>query len=548
MDKYQIAHILREIATLIELEDDNPKKAIAYRKAANSIEAALNFDELIKDNKLETLPGIGKKISGIIINLLEKGYSPYHYHLKKIVPLTLLELTNIPGLNTKKIRILFEKLHITSLKDLQKALHEKQLNGLSGFSPSFIDKLESRALIENNPILYPRAYYLAEGLIQALKPFTNQLEVTGELRRKNELVESIPIIATTNYPKKCLDQFKKHTFIQKVISHNSLEATVFLKQGIQASLKIVEEIDFASQLLITTGNEKHVAALKDFKQGATEEEIYAQFGLNFIPPELREGFGEIEQAKVDDFSDLIRDTDLKGTFHCHTQDSDGRNTIEEMAKAAKNMDWQYLGISDHSKSTTIANGLSEERLQNQIEKIQKLNKDLAASFHIFAGVECDILKEGDLDVSEFLLKQLDFVIISIHSFFKLDKETMTKRLIKAIENPYTTMVGHLTGRLLRIRAPYELDIPKIIDACIANDKIIELNAYPDRMDMDWRLWIQYRDRGLKCSINPDAHSIKDLMNCHFGINIARKGWLKKRDVINTLSLKEMRLFLKKHHP
>lgn len=263
---------------------------------------------------------------------------------------------------------------------------------------------------------------------------------------------------------------------------------------------------------------------------------------------MREGYGEIESAKKNDFSDLIEEKDLKGTFHCHTVDSDGANTIEEMVHAAQQMGWHYIGITDHSKSSPQANGLSEERLIAQIERIRNFNKILGPSFKVFAGLECDILKDGQLDFGEEILKQLDFVIVSIHSLFKQEKDIMTNRIIKAIENPYTTMLGHLSGRLLRIRDPYQLDIPKVIDACIAHDKIIELNAYPSRLDMDWRLWIKAKDRGLKCSINPDAHSTYDLYNCHYGVNIARKGWIKKENVINTLSLNQMTQFLKERKP
>jgi DNA polymerase (family 10) len=252
----------------------------------------------------------------------------------------------------------------------------------------------------------------------------------------------------------------------------------------------------------------------------------------------------VEAAKNGKLPQLIEEKDLKGTFHCHTQDSDGENTLEELVTAARDLGWEYLGIADHSKESYQANGMTEERLLAQLDRIQVLNNKMDYTFQIFAGLECDILKDGTLYFSDEILSRLDYVIASIHRRYKLEEKEMTQRLIKAIENPYTTMVGHFTGRLLLHREPYNIDTEKVIDACIANDKIMELNAYPSRLDMDWRLWIRSRDRGLKCVINPDAHSISNLLNCRYGINIARKGWLEKRDVINTLSLGDMQIFLK----
>lgn len=557
-----MAQVLKEIAFLIELTDENPKKSLAYRRAAASIEASENFNYLLEKNALKEISGIGEKISKMVVLLTDKNKLPYYEKLRNSIPNSILELVNI-GLSAKKIRELYENLNIVSVNDLKKAIEQKAIIGLKGFSPYFLGKIEKRLkkyLLEGNFLLYPQALHIAEILKDKLSPFTTSLEISGSIRRKSELINEIKLVASTNDPENCRSVLLKHGFVQRILNENPHFIEVLLKQGIKASFQIVEKKDFSLALLNSTGNERHlndlqaVASTKGFFLNSgkydfpEESSIYGLLDLNSIPPELREGFGEVEASKSRNFSDLIEEKDLKGTFHCHTVDSDGANTIEEMVEAAQKMGWQYIGITDHSKSSHQTHGLSEERLIAQIEFIRNFNETIGPSFHVFSGIECDILKDGQLDFGNELLKELDFVIVSVHSLFKQELDVMTKRIIKAIENPYTTMVGHLTGRLLRTRDPYSLDIAKVIDACIANDKIIELNAYPSRLDMDWRFWIQARGRGLKCSINPDAHSTNDLYNCHYGVNIARKGWLKKEDVINTLNLKEMILFLKNRKP
>jgi DNA polymerase (family 10) len=562
MDKYEVAQVFREMALLIELTDENPKKSIAYRRAASSIEASENFNYLLEKNSLEDIPGIGKKISQMIVSLIYENKLSYYEKLKISIPNSILELINV-GLNVKKIRMLYENLKILSIYDLENALEQKKITGIKGFSSFFLEKLKKRLeryLIEGNFLLYPKANHIADILKSRLSEVSTKIEISGALRRKCEVINEISFVMTTNDPDHCRFIFLNHGFVQHTLHDSSSFLQVLLKQGINASLQIVEDKDFSLAFLRSTGNERH---LKDLELEASRKEIYLSsrlysfsdesniyecLNLNFIPPELREGYGEVEVSKKNNFSDLIEEKDLKGTFHCHTIDSDGVNTIEEMVDAAKKMGWRYLGITDHSKSSHQANGLSVDRLISQIEWIRNFNKIIEPSFKVFSGIECDILKDGELDFDKEVLKELDFVIVSVHSLFKQEKDIMTNRMIKAIENPYTTMIGHLTGRLLRIRDPYKLDIPKVIDACISNNKIIELNSYPSRLDMDWRFWIQAKERGLKCSINPDAHSIHDLHNCHYGVNIARKGWLKKDDVVNTLNLKEMIEFLKKRKP
>lgn len=266
-----------------------------------------------------------------------------------------------------------------------------------------------------------------------------------------------------------------------------------------------------------------------------ETELYKKLGLTYIPPALREGQGEIEASQNSTLPNLVKIDNLKGTFHNHTTASDGKNSLEEMANAAIDLGLQYLGISDHSKSSVQANGLSADRLLNQIDEVKKYNNN-AENFKVFSGVECDILKNGNLDYDDSILSQLDYSVASVHSSFSLTEKEMTKRVIKAIENPFVTMIGHLTGRLLLIRKPYDINVSKIIDACAENNTIIEINANPRRLDMDWRWWKHAKDKGVKCSINPDAHKIEHFQFLHFGIKIAQKGWLESSDVVNCLPL------------
>lgn len=572
MDKYEIAQILREIGTILELIDPNPKKGIAYRKAAHTIESMGDLPQIVEEKALETFPGIGKGISEMVTTLVQKGSLNYHTRLKEKVPQGLLELTTIPGLGLKKLRILYEEFKITNLSELEAVLKDENIQNIKGFGPAFIKKaLKQIASVKahGHSLLYPQAVNIAHAILDILTPWVNKIEFTGTLRRKCEVIHQIDLLAFSKNPELCLSHFVQHGLTKQILTHDEKHASVLLKQGNKANLHLVTEKEYAFALLKTTGGSKHLNELENeaIKQNyrltdhsfekmnafvkkieiLEENDIYKTLGLPYIPPEVREGYGEVEAAKKGNQFHLIEENDLRGTFHCHTLDSDGQNTLEELVQGAKQLGWEYIGIADHSKASYQANGMSEERMLNQLKNIREINKKIGSDFKIFSGVECDILKDGNLDFSEEILKQLDYVIVSIHRYFNMEEEEMTNRLLKAIENPYTTMIGHLTGRLLRHRDPYKLNIPKILDACVANRKIIELNAYPSRLDMDWRYWIKAKEMGIKCSINPDAHSLKDLMNCHYGINMARKGWLEKDDVINTLPLKEMKAFLKKNH-
>ncbi len=577
MDKHEAAHILDEIGVLLSLKGENPFKIRAYHNAARAIE---NLDEdldaVVKEKRLEDLPGIGERIAKKLMTLVLTGRLPYYEKLKKSIPKSILDLLNVPGLGAKKVKILFEKLKVRTIKDLTEACKKDKVAKLAGFGPKTQENiLNGITKLKNfgKRRLYWNAEKTASFLLEKFSKLkeVDKVDIAGSFRRKLETIGDLDILVASSSPAKIMKWFSSQPFVEKVISSGPTKTSVFLKENIQVDLRVVPKDEYGFALLYFTGSKDHNIRLRQLankmgyslseyglellkgrrpkplakKKLLTEKDIYEAFGLSYIPPELREDMGEIEIARKGKLPALIEEKDIRGLFHCHTTESDGHNTLEEMVLAAQKLGMSYIGISDHSKSSFQANGLDEKRLYKQIETIRKLNRSKKFSTYVFSGLECDILPNGKLDFPDDVLEQLDFVIVSVHSVFTLSEKAMTDRLIKAIENPYSTMVGHLTGRLLLQRDPYLLNTRKVIDACIANRKIVELNAHPMRLDMDWRQWHYALSKGLTCSINPDAHSTSDLVYYRAGVNVARKGWLQKKDVINTLSLSQIQKILRK---
>lgn len=572
MDKHHVAAILEEIGVLLELQGANPFRIRAYHNAARSIESVDDLEKFAKENPLDSLPGIGKDLAEKIGTLLETGRLPYFEELKKSFPEGVLELLHVPGLGAKKIKILYEKLRIESVDDLAKAIAADKIATLKGFGKKSQENLSnalSKYKTYGKRVLWwhgmREALQIEEGL--AKHKDVELVEIAGSLRRKLETVGDFDFVVASKNPKRLIDWFSKQFWVASVTSKGETKCSVRLKTGLQADLRVVPKEQFAFALMYSTGSKDHSIHIRKIaneqgltlneyglqtikkpvrkKKCASEEEIYETLKMEYIPPELREDRGEIALAIQHKLPKLIEDDDIRGVFHCHTTDSDGHDTLEEMAGAAADLGWEYLGISDHSKASYQAGGMHEEQLEAQVKKIRAFNKSKKSSVTLLAGLECDILADGTLDFADETLKKLDFVIVSIHRRYKLDASLATKRLIKAIENPYTTIVGHMTGRLLLRREPVALNIPKVIDACIANNKVVEINGFPDRLDMDWRHWQKAKEKGLKCAINPDAHRKEQLEFFRTGINIARKGWLEKEDVINTFSKKKLLSFLDK---
>ena len=581
MTKNEIAEVLAEIGTLMELKGENPFKIRAYSGGARAIEALENdeFEKLVSEGRIDTIKGIGEALASKIAELHATGRLVFFDTLKRSIEPGLVEMLRIPGLGPKKIAALSKELGVASVADLDKACREGRVAALAGFGEKTQEKI--LAGIRNREAysrrhLWMEAFEVASPILKGLRGIgaVRKAEMAGSLRRGLETVGDLDFIVAADDVVPVVEWFTSNPGVSEVTAKGDTKASVRLEGGIQADLRIVPEDQYAFALHHFTGSKDHnvlmrqraldrgmslsewglvpsagegtakeKAARKEGVKAADETGVFAALGLSFIPPELREGLGEIEAAEKGEIPRLVELGDLRGAFHNHTTSSDGRNTLAEMTAAADALGWDYLGIADHSKSSRQANGLTEERLHRQIDEIKALNASGRFRTRVFTGTECDILPDGTLDFGDDTLSQLDYVVVSVHSSFGQDEETMTRRIITAIENPRATMLGHLTGRILLEREPYRVDAAKVIDAAIANGVVIELNASPYRLDMDWRHWRRAAERGLECSINPDAHGTAGLGCVSAGINAARKGWLRREQVVNTLPLAKVEAWL-----
>lgn len=568
--KEQIVAVLENIATLLELQDENPFKIRAYTNAARSIETwGGNLRELAEQDRLEEIPGVGKAIAAKIKDLALTGSLPFYDELQAKFPPGILELFSISGLGAKKIKALYDKLQIGSIADLAAACAAGRVAELPGFGKTTQEKLcktiEQRARHAGSFQLGAVAAE-AEQLQGDLRahPDAAQVSIAGSYRRRKEIVRDLDFIVATKNPEGVTEFFIRHPLVENVIARGATKTSVRLRSGIQADLRVVTSAEYPFALGYFTGSKEHNIVLRNraLQRGWTlneyrlapaeqttkrqralrkipkvleEADLYRALDLDFIPPELRENCREIEAAAEHRLPRLIEPQNLRGTFHCHTSASDGRNSLEEMAAAAQELGLQYLGIADHSRSSIQAGGLDEARLRVQMARIQELNASFEG-FRLFAGVECDILRDGSLDFPDELLGELDYVVASIHSAHQIPEAEMTERIIRAISNRFVTMLAHPTGRLLLRREPYAVDIPAVLEAAAQTGTWIELNAAPKRLDLDWRWWPLAKEKGVKCVINPDAHGVEKLQELWFGVSAARKGWLTKEDVVNTLPL------------
>ncbi len=574
LDKASIIRILEEIAIYLEIKGENAFKVRAYRIAAHALEGVIDdLQQLIDSQSLSKIPGVGKALSEKIETLYTSGHLDYYEDLKASIPQGLLECLSIPGLGPKKIHHLYQELNIESLEDLTKACENGHVAQLKGFGEKTqVNILHGIQHLKtyNSRHLRIELFPIVTSFLDQLKGLPNLLDISiaGSYRRGLETVGDLDFVASSNTPIPIMQAFTQLPEVEQITALGETKSSIRLKTGVQVDLRIVPPEQYPFALHHFTGSKDHNIQLRSYALSKglslsewglrpahsqdtydthgihSESDLFKYLGLSFIPPELREGMGEIEFAKQHSFSHLIERSDIRGAFHNHTTASDGRDSLEAMAKAADALGWEYLGIADHSKSSFQANGLSEERLLAQIETIQKINASKRFRVHLFTGIECDILADGRLDFSDDILKRLDYVVASVHSGFTQDEAQMTKRIIKALEHPYVSMLGHVSGRLLLKREAYAVNIPKIIEAAIANKKIIELNAQPKRLDMDWRFWRQSIHKGLVCSINPDAHSAQELSYVDYAIPIARKAFLSKESVFNTKTLLEIKAYFK----
>ncbi|MHB1557111.1 MAG: DNA polymerase/3'-5' exonuclease PolX [Isosphaeraceae bacterium] len=564
METARIARILDEMGTMLEINGENPFRCRAYHTAAQSLSNLPDeLTEMIADGRLKEVPGIGDIMYAKIVQLATTGQLAAYDDLRRGTPPGLVALLRVPGLGPKKIKALHDELKIETLADLRAAAESRKIAGIKGFGEKTEAKiLEGIAFVEKSGdrILQSHALRLVAPIIEAVRGHKKVIraEYCGSLRRRAETIGDLDILFSAKQPEEVIDAFVKLPQVATVLAHGPTKASVRLADGVQCDLRGVEDSQFAFALHYFTGSKAHNIAMRKraIARGLslneyalagdgrsirchTEEELFEALGLAYIPPELREDAGEIEAAEAGKLPKLIESGDLKGTFHCHTDWSDGSATLAEMAQAARDRGLQYLGIADHSRSAGYAGGLSIERVRAQWVEIDALNESFGSGFRIFKGTECDILADGSLDYPDDLLDGFDYVVASVHSSFGLSREQMTARLVRAASNPRVTMIGHPTGRLLLARDGYALDLDAVIDAAAKSGVMIEINANPHRLDLDAAHCRRAKDRGVRIPINPDAHSPGGLDDLEYGIGVARRGWLEKSHVWNTLTLRSM---------
>ena len=570
--KDQIADVLESIAQMLEIKGENVFKIRAYTNAARALETYTgDIAAAAGEGRLGEIPGVGKAIAEKITELVTTGQLAYFEILKAEFPPGVFEMFELQGLGPKKIKALWDKLGITTIPELEAGCKDGRVAGLAGFGKKTADNIlaaiQSRAKHAGRFRLGSIAVD-AERMLAELRelPDVHQACIAGSYRRRKEIVGDLDFIVATNTPEAVSDFFVKHEMVESVIAHGPTKPSVRLKSGIQADLRVVKSAEYPFALNYFTGSKEHNIimrqralargwTLNEYRLGALENAksdppqildergLYRALDLDYVEPELREDRGEFAAAEAHTLPDLVAPENLRGTFHNHTTASDGRSTLAEMAAAAQELGLQYLGIADHSKSSVQAHGLETDRLLAQIAEIKALNETFDGHFRLFAGSEVDIHKDGSLDFPDHLLERLDYVVASIHSSFSMPEAEMTARIIRAMENPYVTMLGHLTGRLLLSRESYAVNVPAVIDAAARTGTLIELNANPRRLDMDWRWWPLAREKGVRCVINPDAHHTQHLQFLHYGIGTARKGWLTRKDVVNCLPLGQIEAVL-----
>ncbi|MFN0152320.1 MAG: DNA polymerase/3'-5' exonuclease PolX [bacterium] len=577
IDKTNVARILREIAALLEIRGENPFKARAYENAARAIEGTTEeFGALVASGAYKEIAGIGPALREKLEELAATGRLEYYDALRAELPATILELTAIPGLGPKKIHSLHTKLGIASIEALEAAARDGRLTTLPGFTAKTAAKI-----LEGIEFLRANASrrLLVEGLDEAARvvaalghvvalpgatapagralPVVTSFAVAGSLRRFKETVKDVDMVGCSDEPEAVMTAFQSLGLAARVVNRGATKSTIVLDSGMQVDLRLVAPEEFAYTLLHFTGSAEHNTAMRARAKeralklneyglwsgeeripAASEEEIFATLGLAPIAPELREAMGEIEDAEAGAIPRLVTASDLRGVLHCHSTWSDGRNTIAEMAEAARDAGYEYIGMSDHSRTAAYAGGLTPERVRAQWDEIDALNARLAP-FRIFKGIESDILGDGALDYDDELLAGFDFVVASVHSRMTMELEEMTARIVRAVEHPRTTILGHPTGRRLLTRDAYAVDMTRVIDAALANHVVVELNCNPERLDIDWRVLRGALPRGLTTSINPDAHATAHFRFLEIGAGVARKARTEARHVLNTRSASEI---------
>lgn len=562
----EVAAMFDQAAELLEIEGENQFRVRAYRRAARTIEGLpQSVKNLIQAGRdLSELPGIGKDLAGKIAEIVETGHFKLLETLKKKLPGELGEIATLPGLGPKRVKLLHDKLKVSTLDDLRRVVETGRLHRVKGFGPIIETKL-SAAL--QKPVAEKRfKLAVAEAEADALANFLRsggRFAMAGSYRRRRDTVGDLDAVVTAKDGAAVGDKLAHYENVVEVLAHGSTRTTVVLRSGIQVDVRAVPEESYGAALLYFTGSKAHNIALRAIAvhrgwklneyglfsgkrriAGATEEEIYKKLGLAFIPPELREDRGEVALARTNTLPTLVTRADIRGDLHVHSDWTDGTASIEAMAKAAQGQGYEYIALTDHSRRIAMAHGLDPVRLSRQSREIDRLNERLRG-LTILKGIEVDILKDGSLDLPDTALSKLDIVVASVHSFFDLPREIQTDRMIRAMNNPYVSIIGHPTGRLIGGREPYDIDMERVIVAARELGCHLEVNAQPDRLDLNDMHIHAARQAGVKLAISTDAHSV-DAFDCiRFGIDQARRGWLTADDVINTRSLADLRKILKR---
>jgi DNA polymerase (family 10) len=566
----EVARVLKEMALLLEVEGKDPFRPRAYHRAVRVI-ASLGEDVALiaTRDELTDIPGIGKGLAEVIKDYLDDGRVTKLEELRTRVPIKIMELDAIPGVGPRTIKLVYEKLGVTDLKSLQKAADEGRLEDLPGLGKKTQEQILQGIEVAKSGLertLLADGLGEAEaivGLLRQLKP-VKRIDVAGSSRRRRETIGDIDILVDSSSAKGIMDTFVGMKEVTDIMAHGDTKSSVRLRSHLQVDLRVLPSESYGAGLQYFTGSVDHNVKLRGIAQkkglrlneyglyrneervaGEDEEGIYKALGLSWIPPELREDRGEIEAAQEGTLPALITLDDIKGDLHSHTDQSDGKNTIEEMLDAAQKKKYEYYCVSDHTQSLTIANGMDEERLLKRIEEIDELNASGRWKMKILKGAEVDILKNGELDITDDVLSQLDIVTVSIHSRMKDSKKVMTERVCAALEHKYAHILGHPTGRLLLKRPEFEIDLQQVFDVAVKNNIVMELNAHPQRLDLNDGNLRAAQKLGLKVAINTDAHWTEELDHMRFGVYQARRGWLEKDDVVNTLPLKQMLKTFKK---
>ena len=565
-----VAAVFEQIADLLDIQGANPFRIRAYRNAARTI-GGLGADVktlLEQGTDLRDLPGIGDDLAAKIREIVETGQSALLRRLQKEVPPAVAELLRIPGLGPKRVRALHDDLDVQGLEQLLRAARDGRIRELPGFGKKIESRIVEAAQAQLSKVrrfkLAVAAQY-AEPLIAYLRatPGVGKVVIAGSFRRMRETVGDLDVLATAQPPGKVMERFVRYEEVAEVLSHGDTRGSVVLKSGLQVDLRVVVPESFGAALHYFTGSKAHNIAIRRLAQasglkvneygvfrgalriaGDTEQSVYACVGLPYIEPELREDRGEIEAARIGRLPNLLEMADLKGDLHAHSKASDGHDTLRDMALAARAHGLSYLAITEHSRRLTVARGLDPVRLARQIDEIDLLNRELSG-VTLLKGIEVDILEDGSLDLPDSILLRLDIVIAAVHSKFNLSRARQTERILKALENPHVSMLAHPTGRLIDAREPYDADMPRIIRKARAAGCHLELNAHPERLDLLDSHCCMAKEEGVLVSVNSDAHSVHEFDNLRFGVGQARRGWLEKKDVLNTRTLAEVRRLLKR---